>query len=203
MTDAIKVGDRVKRVWGDNGELAKLGQETVVVELRGSGYVVEYVREDHPEDRASPRQEWWFDTRTEKIEQSRADAFLTDNNPKTRVGAMKVPLHLVPASALYHEACAMADGARKYGAFNWREEKVSVSTYIGAALRHIYAYMEGEDCAEDSGAHHLGHARACFGILLDAAQGGTLIDDRPTGSDVSELFASYEATQKEKANEHV
>ena len=72
MTDAIKVGDKVRRVGIPNGELARLGQEAVVVELRGSGYVVEYVRENHPEDRASPRREWWFDTRTEKIEQSPA-----------------------------------------------------------------------------------------------------------------------------------
>ena len=200
MNDVIKVGDRVRRTGYDNGLQAKLGQEALVVDLDDGGYTVEYYRDRPYEKDDPPCQEWWYGVFTEKIEQSPADAFLTDNNPKTRIGALKVPLHLVHAYALYSEACAMADGARKYGAFSWRQEKVSVSTYIGAALRHIYAYMEGEDCAEDSGAHHLGHARACFGILLDAAQEGTLIDDRPAGSGVGELFASYESAQKENNN---
>jgi hypothetical protein len=78
-------------------------------------------------------------------------------------------------------ADAFADGAKKYGPANWREDPVSTSTYINAAYRHILAYFDGgETSAEDSGVHHLGHAAACLGIILDAEEQGTLVDDRPT-----------------------
>ena len=46
--------------------------------------------------------------------------------------------------------------------------------------------------APDSKAHHLGHARACLGILLDAMANGCLEDDRPTPKDrklMSKLLA--------------
>jgi len=141
-----------------------------------------------------PAWDWYSNDYRVKQEEpvpGKPDTFLTDNNPKTRVGAMKVPLHLVSPVATFHEACAMADGAKKYGPFNWREENVSVSTYIAAALRHIYAYLDGQEVADDSGAHHLGHARACLGIILDADASGTLIDDRPPPANVQELFDYY------------
>jgi hypothetical protein len=51
--------------------------------------------------------------------------------------------------------------------------------YVDAALRHLNAWFDGEQEASDSGVHHLGHARACMAILLDAEATGNLIDDRP------------------------
>ena len=44
-----------------------------------------------------------------------------DDNPKSAFGVKKPPLHLIPPAALAHEAMAMADGAAKYGPYNWRE----------------------------------------------------------------------------------
>lgn len=73
----------------------------------------------------------------------------------------------------------MMDGARKYGPFNWRGNAVVASIYIDALIRHAMSWFEGEECADDSGVHHLGHAIACLGILLDAQETGNLIDDRP------------------------
>jgi hypothetical protein len=101
------------------------------------------------------------------------------SNPKDKIGLTKVPLSLVPPVAIAHEALAMADGARKYGAYNWRKNKVRADIYVDAAMRHITAWNEGEERASDSKMHHLGHARACLGILLDALEGGNLIDNRP------------------------
>lgn len=82
---------------------------------------------------------------------------------------------------MLHEACAMLDGDIKYGFRNWREKNVVARIYIDAALRHLNSWAEGEEYAEDSGVHHLGHARACLGILLDAQETGNLIDNRATG----------------------
>lgn len=85
-------------------------------------------------------------------------------------------------------ADAFADGAQKYGPANWRVDPVSASTYVNAALRHLFSWYDGERDATDSGCHHLGHAAACLAILLDAEAQGTLIDDRPTAGKSAELI---------------
>jgi len=103
-----------------------------------------------------------------------------DSNPKTAFGIQKTPLHLVPPPALIAEAEVFGLGARKYGPYNWREHSVSSSIYQAAALRHLMAWWEGQDIDPESGQSHLAHARACLGILLDAAAHGRLNDDRPT-----------------------
>ena len=110
-----------------------------------------------------------------------------DNNPKTLVGASKLPLHLVPPSASHYLAMALADGAKKYGPYNWREIPVSVSPYYGAMKRHMDAFWDGEDYAKDSGVHHVAHAMACCAIILDAMSVGVLIDDRPPKGAAVEL----------------
>jgi hypothetical protein len=101
------------------------------------------------------------------------------SNPKDLLGVKKADATKVPAVAIAWESLAMMDGAGKYGAYNWRDNKVIASIYIAACKRHLDAWFEGEFEAEDSGCHHLGHARACLGILLDAEATGNLIDDRP------------------------
>lgn len=119
----------------------------------------------------------------------------TDTNPKTRYGKAKPAISLIPGPALLHIADAFADGAEKYGPANWRNDPVSTSTYVDAAYRHIVAYFDGrEQCAADSGVHHLGHAAACLAILLDAEAQGTLVDDRPTAGQSPRLIA--ELTKK-------
>lgn len=102
-------------------------------------------------------------------------------NPKDLLGIKKVPMGEVPPVAIAHESCAMLDGDLKYGFRNWRANNVKARIYIDAAKRHIDAWLECEDYASDSGVHHLAHARACLGILLDAQENGNLIDDRVKG----------------------
>lgn len=100
-------------------------------------------------------------------------------NPKDLIGVTKVSITKLPATAMIHGAFAMMNGAEKYGPYNWRKNKVIASIYIDALLRHAMDWFEGEEEAEDSGAHHLGHALACCAILLDAQETGNLVDDRP------------------------
>jgi len=101
------------------------------------------------------------------------------SNPKQIFGDKKVPLHLIPPAASAYIARALRDGAEKYGPFNWRDQSVEVMTYIGAARRHLDAWMDGEEYAEDSGEPHLAHALADLAILADAIEGGFSIDNRP------------------------
>jgi len=119
-----------------------------------------------------------------------------DNNPKSAFGIRKVPLHLNPPSALIYMALGFKNGAAKYGPFNWRENKVAASVYIGAALRHILAWQDGEELAEDSGFPHLAHALACLAILVDARESGNLINDRPLPGPTSSLLSEWEDESK-------
>ena len=121
-----------------------------------------------------------------------------DNNPKTLVGASKVPLHLVPPSAKHFLAEALGDGARKYGPYNWRDSKISISTCKAAMERHMDAFWDGEDYAADSGVHHVAHAMACCALILDAMSIDMLVDDRPTPGATPILQKEY-VTKKEKS----
>jgi hypothetical protein len=113
-------------------------------------------------------------------------------NPKDKIGVKKPQLNLVPASSILYQALAMEDGARKYGAYNWRDNKVILSIYIAAAKRHIDQFYDaGEELASDSQKPHLGHALACLGIIVDAIETGNIIDDRPTPSKYSELLDKW------------
>lgn len=100
------------------------------------------------------------------------------DNPKDLIGNTKLGLRHVPLGAIYEAAVAMDDGARKYGPFNWRDHPVRADVYTDAAKRHIDAWIHGEERADDSGAHHLGHAVACLLILMDAQHHDTLKDNR-------------------------
>lgn len=114
-----------------------------------------------------------------KEELNRRQDEYPDNNPKTAVGAKKIPLELVPPSAVHALAEAFSDGAKKYGPYNWREKTISSNIYYGAALRHLTAWWDGEDTAEDSGLNHLHHALACIAMLIDGKSVGKLNDNRP------------------------
>ena len=113
------------------------------------------------------------------------------SNPKTLMGNMKVPnLSVVPFTGLIHEARAMEygarhaprkDGTKGYGPFNWRDQKIEYLIYAEAAIRHIASAVDREDIDPDTGdlkVWHLGLAKATLGILIDAIEHGTVIDDR-------------------------
>ncbi len=112
-------------------------------------------------------------------------------NPKDITGLQKVPLHLVPPASTIYQALSMADGAKKYGPYNWRENAVIASIYVSAARRHLDAWFDGEELAQDSGVPHLGHALSCLGIIVDALETGNLIDDRPSPGPTSRLLEQF------------
>lgn len=100
-------------------------------------------------------------------------------NPKDLVGARKAPLALVPPALVIWAAPAAKNGADKYGPFNWREHPVEVMTYIEAMQRHLAAFVDGQNEAEDTHIHHLSHVAAGLGILCDSISLGIAIDNRP------------------------
>jgi Domain of unknown function (DUF5664)/Domain of unknown function (DUF4406) len=119
---------------------------------------------------------------------------MESTNPKDALGKLKPSLHLIPPVANVIESVVMALGAKKYGAFNWRGKTVAASVYVSAALRHLAAYMDGENGDAESGVSHLAHVRACMGILLDAEAQGMLVDDRPAEGKAGAYIAALTKT---------
>lgn len=105
-------------------------------------------------------------------------------NPKQAYGDNKVGVQFVPPALMIAAAEALGPkpggGATKYGPYNWRDIPVECMTYVGAILRHILAYMDGEDIDPEGNKPHLGGIVANAAILLDAKSAGTLIDNRPS-----------------------
>lgn len=117
---------------------------------------------------------------------------LSDPNPKDLVGRTKVPLSLFPPIAVAYGAVGMYEGMLKYGKVNFRASFVYASIYIDAAMRHLNAWMEGQEHTAEGGPH-LGNALACIAIVIDAKTNGTLVDDRPLVSAGNQFFEEMEA----------
>lgn len=112
-------------------------------------------------------------------------------NPKDAIGDTKPQMHLVPAALSIEVARAMADGARKYGPYNWRTNPVRMTVYISAIERHVAALKDGENLTRDSKVKHLAAIGANVAILLDAGAVGVLLDDRPTPGPAGDLLEFY------------
>lgn len=115
-----------------------------------------------------------------------------DTNPKDAISTSKLPLSLVPATAIAYASIAHLNGALKYGAWNWRVAGVRASIYLDAAQRHITRWQNGEEFDEE-GVAHLASALACLNILIDARECGKLTDDRPPSLDYGHTITALTA----------
>ena len=67
----------------------------------------------------------------------------------------KLRWDLLPYDAVEKIVEIITHGAKKYAPENWK--KVDEQRYIGALMRHLVAYISGEDYDKDSGFSHLSH----------------------------------------------
>lgn len=103
-----------------------------------------------------------------------------ETNPKDAVGIKKVPgRSLTPAPVIAEVGLALLEGARKYGAWNYRIAGVRASVYMDACGRHLDSFLEGEDIDPESGLSHITKAIACLVVLRDSMLSGNWTDDRP------------------------
>jgi hypothetical protein len=105
-------------------------------------------------------------------------------DPKDVSTSSKPPLHLNPPVGDVLQSYAHLNGAKKYGAFNWREcDGVSLMNYLGAMKRHIACIVDGQDTEVDPdtkiAVDHLGAIMATAAIIADARHHEKLTDDRP------------------------
>ena len=89
----------------------------------------------------------------------------------------KPPLSLLSRSFLTGVADVLAFGARKYDRHNWRQG-MEYSRLADAALRHIVAWIDGEECDPESGLSHLHHAACCLMFLSEYQEYDIGDDDR-------------------------
>lgn len=125
-----------------------------------------------------PLSEFWDKVNASMASSRPKQAQAPGTNPKQGVGSQKLPLHLVSPLATAYMAVGLANGAGKYGAGNFKGTEVLLSIYLAATLRHLFAFMEGQEYDPDDGSPHLGAIMANMAIILDARAVGTLVDDR-------------------------
>ena len=103
---------------------------------------------------------------------------MENTNPKKRYGSAKPSTWDIPPVAIFKLGQAMAEGAAKYGRFNWRDNKVDSSTYYNAMMRHLLLWGSGEDYDPLTGVSHLAYIMANCCVLIDAEAHLMLHDDR-------------------------
>jgi hypothetical protein len=89
----------------------------------------------------------------------------------------KPPMALLDRYAMEQIALVLAFGAQKYAAHNWRKG-IAYSRLLDAALRHLFAFADGEDNDPESGLSHIAHAGCCIVFLLGMINARPDQDDR-------------------------
>jgi hypothetical protein len=89
----------------------------------------------------------------------------------------KPRLSLIPKEALWGMAQALTYGAQKYAADNYKLG-IEYRRLADATLRHLTAWLDGEELDPESGLSHLDHAMASMAMLKYMATNVPEMDDR-------------------------
>lgn len=92
----------------------------------------------------------------------------------------KPMIGLIPPEALIDVANVFTYGANKYSSHNWRGG-LKFSRLYDAVLRHLFAFIGGEDKDPESGLPHLAHACCGLMMLLTISKTREDLDDRFKG----------------------
>ncbi len=87
------------------------------------------------------------------------------HQPGAKLDSGKVDLTLVPGAAVRAIARIMMYGAQKYTRDGWKQVPEAERRYLAACLRHIFAFLDGEEADPESGHHHLHHALCNLAFL--------------------------------------
>lgn len=79
--------------------------------------------------------------------------------------------------ALEEVAKVLTFGAAKYGAWNWKKG-IESGRLLAACLRHVFAFMRGEENDPETGLSHLAHAMCCLMFLIWMQKHRRDLDDR-------------------------
>lgn len=97
----------------------------------------------------------------------------------TKFDKDKLPLDLLPETALEEVAKVLEFGAKKYQRYNWAKGIVFSRLYA-AARRHLSAWQQGQDLDPETGISHVAHAAANMLFILHFIKTNQKqLDDRP------------------------
>ena len=91
----------------------------------------------------------------------------------------KVRMELLDPYAMEQLAAVLTFGAKKYAAHNWRLG-IRNGRLLAALIRHVFAYLRGEDKDPETGLSHIAHAMCCCMFILGLEHRVDL-DDRYKG----------------------
>jgi hypothetical protein len=87
----------------------------------------------------------------------------------------KLRMSLIDPEFVKGLAEVLTYGSVKYSAESWKHLENAEERYKDALLRHLYAYLGGEECDPESGLSHLKHisANVCFLEYFERNNNGT------------------------------
>lgn len=95
----------------------------------------------------------------------------------TKLDTGKNRLDLLSPTWVEGVGLVLTFGAKKYADHNWRKG-ISQSRLLGACLRHVFAYLRGEDVDPETRLSHLLHASCCIMFAFELKQTRPDLDDR-------------------------
>lgn len=107
----------------------------------------------------------------------------------TKHDAEKLRMELLDFDALEGLSEVLTYGANKYGANNWRKG-ISNDRLVGALLRHLSAFLRGEEIDRESGKPHIDHVGANWMFLSNRSK----VNRSPTLEEMLEQFEDFEVS---------
>lgn len=121
------------------------------------------------------KDDWWYESCFDLVAPEVNDV------GGTKYDTGKARLELLSPLWLTGVARVLTFGAKKYDDHNWRKG-FKQSRVLGAALRHIIAYIGGEDLDPETGLSHLYHASCCLMFASELRVTRPDLDDRYKGN---------------------
>ncbi|CAB4134467.1 hypothetical protein UFOVP273_86 [uncultured Caudovirales phage] len=92
---------------------------------------------------------------------------VADAKTAVRFDTNKTRWDLLPFEAVEDIVKVLEFGAKKYAAHNWQKgDGFAYTRVLNSLLRHIFAFMQGEDNDPESGLSHMAHAGCNVVFLL-------------------------------------
>lgn len=99
------------------------------------------------------------------------------NGKAHRYNEGKVDYSIIPLHLLEEEARVWMHGEAKYGRWNWTKG-LKWSGVMASCLRHLFAWLRGEDIDSESGYTHIAHAMCNLRMLQLYRTEHPELDDR-------------------------
>lgn len=119
------------------------------------------------------------------------------NQQGNKADTGKSPCELLSPVAMLATADVLAVGAKKYAPNNWRKG-LAWSRVIGAILRHLFAFMRGEDLDAETGLPHIDHLACEVMFLQEFYRTRKDLDDRYSAqsANLSAIIQPYQMSVK-------